>query len=165
MGTSSIALRAALARLAERQQGYFTARQARALGYADSVHGYHVRRGDWERRARGVYRLTACPLPRHAPLFDAWYWTRGRDDRPLGVYCGPTAKALRDGAAAIEAPWHMRVPAAFRRNSRPPFPLELIRDDRPIEVLWLGGLPACAEPPGPPLRPDRFLAALEAGED
>lgn len=54
MGTSSKALAIKLRKLADRQHGCFTAAQAVEMGYADSVHLYHVNRGEWIRVSRGI---------------------------------------------------------------------------------------------------------------
>lgn len=35
--------------IAESQQGYFTARQAKIAGYKDDTHPYHVQSGNWMR--------------------------------------------------------------------------------------------------------------------
>ena len=47
MGTSSKTIHKALIEIAELQGGCFTAKQAVSVGYADSVHNYHVSNGDW----------------------------------------------------------------------------------------------------------------------
>jgi hypothetical protein len=61
MGTSSKELARKLLKLAQRQHGCFTAAQALEIGYADSVHLYHVKNGEWIRVFRGVYRLAEAP--------------------------------------------------------------------------------------------------------
>jgi len=43
--------------LAESQSGFFTAKQAEALGYTSNKRIYHVRAGNWVREHRGIYRL------------------------------------------------------------------------------------------------------------
>jgi len=57
--------REALRRLfefAEQQQGYFTAKQAKAAGFAENTHPYHVQAGNWTREHRGFYRLALFPF-------------------------------------------------------------------------------------------------------
>jgi len=58
--------------IASLQQGYFTARQAKEAGYADSRFSYHVRKGRWIREGRGIYRLANYP-PGDRP--DLVYWS------------------------------------------------------------------------------------------
>ncbi len=52
-----------LYQLAESQSGYFTTKQASALGYASNTRIYHVRAGNWAREHRGTYRLVHFPEP------------------------------------------------------------------------------------------------------
>jgi len=52
-----------LYQLAESQSGYFTTKQASALGYASNKRIYHVRAGNWIREHRGIYRLARFPEP------------------------------------------------------------------------------------------------------
>lgn len=43
--------------IAEKQHGYFSARQAKTAGYDQHNHTYHVSRGNWIKVERGVFRL------------------------------------------------------------------------------------------------------------
>ena len=47
--------------LAEQQQGFFTTKQAKAAGFAENTHPYHVQAGNWIREHRGIYRLALFP--------------------------------------------------------------------------------------------------------
>ncbi len=44
------------------QQGYFTTKQAKAAGFAENRHPYHVQIGNWMREHRGIYRLAQFPM-------------------------------------------------------------------------------------------------------
>ncbi|MEW6107270.1 MAG: type IV toxin-antitoxin system AbiEi family antitoxin domain-containing protein [Bacillota bacterium] len=57
---------------AERQAGYFSARQARQLGFSKALLSHHVRSGRLLRLRRGVYRLARFPEMPYADLFIAW---------------------------------------------------------------------------------------------
>ncbi len=46
---------------AEAQQGFFTTKQAKAAGFAENTHPYHVQVGNWVREHRGIYRLAQFP--------------------------------------------------------------------------------------------------------
>jgi hypothetical protein len=61
--------------IAEQQQGFFTTKQAKAAGFAESTHPYHVQAVNWIREHRGIYRLALFPTT----------------DRPGPVlwHCGP----------------------------------------------------------------------------
>jgi hypothetical protein len=47
--------------IAEDQQGFFTTKQAKATGFAENTHPYHVQAGNWIREHRGIYRLASFP--------------------------------------------------------------------------------------------------------
>ena len=91
MGTSSKTIHKALLELSELQGGCFTAKQAVSIGYADSVHNYHVNNGDWIKEGRGIYRLAELPIQKRPELSVFALWSRGREDSPRGVYCMETA--------------------------------------------------------------------------
>ncbi len=48
--------------IAEQQQGFFTTKQAKAAGFAENTHPYHVQVGNWIREHRGIYRLALFPM-------------------------------------------------------------------------------------------------------
>jgi hypothetical protein len=123
------ALEQRLRLVADAQAGYFTATQASSAGYADSVHGYHVANGDWERPVRGVYRLSDVPLPAW-PELPIWsLWTRGRDGEPQGVYSHETAMVIHGLRERRDGPLHMTVPRTFRKNCEIPALLTLHKAD------------------------------------
>ena len=84
MGTSSKELAQKLRKLAKRQHGCFTAAQAIETGYADSVHLYHVKNGEWIRVFRGVYRLADAPETPAARCTAALLWTRDKNGKVQG---------------------------------------------------------------------------------
>jgi hypothetical protein len=50
------------------QQGFFTTKQAKAAGYAENTHPYHVQAGNWVRENRGIYRLANFPESKRPDL-------------------------------------------------------------------------------------------------
>ena len=68
MPTDRQDLRRALFRLAVTQAGYFTAAQAREIGYSYQAQHYHTRRGNWVRVDRGLYRLLDWPMGAYGDL-------------------------------------------------------------------------------------------------
>jgi hypothetical protein len=54
--------------IAQGQEGFFTAKQAKAAGFAESTRPYHVRVGNWIREHRGIYRLALFPIVEHPDL-------------------------------------------------------------------------------------------------
>jgi len=115
----------ALYAIASRQQGYFTASQARASGYRDSVHAYHVRNGDWERAWRGIYRLAFYPSPARPELVVWSLWTRDRRGRIQGVFSHHTARELQGDGSGDGERLHLTVPPSFRKGSATPAHLVL----------------------------------------
>jgi len=105
-----------LAGLAAPQGGYFTAAQAMQIGYDRSHLSYHVSRGNFEHVGRGLYRLPMLPPAEHDDLIRLWFWSRGRDDTPRGVFSHQTALTLFDLAEFIPTDIHMTVPVSFRKT-------------------------------------------------
>jgi predicted transcriptional regulator of viral defense system len=109
-----------LYRVAESQQGYFTAKQAKRCGFAGSAQHYHVQVGNWVREHRGVYRLARFPQSDDSHLVLWSLWSRDRQDKPQAVYSCQTALAIHDLSDLMPSKLHMTVPRRFRRNSEIP---------------------------------------------
>jgi predicted transcriptional regulator of viral defense system len=103
--------------LAEQQQGFFTTKQAKAAGFAENTHPYHVQAGNWIREHRGIYRLALFPAPDRPDLVLWSLWSRNRKEEVDGVYSHQTALSLYELSDLNPAKLHMTVPARFRRNS------------------------------------------------
>ena len=106
--------------IAEGQRGFFTTKQARSCGYVSATHPYHVRTGEWVREHRGIYRLSRYPRTPEDQLVMWSLWSRGRDDKPLGVYSHQTALSLHELSDVMPSKLHMTVPPSFRRNAPVP---------------------------------------------
>jgi len=115
--------------LAESQNGYFTTKQAAALGYTSNKRIYHVRAGNWIREHRGIYRLALFPEPERSDLILWWLWSRDRSDRPTGVFSHQTALSLHDLTDANPAKLDLTVPSNFRRGIPIPKVLRLHHDE------------------------------------
>lgn len=117
--------------IAEQQQGFFTTKQAKAAGFAENTHPYHVRVGNWLREHRGIYRLALFPIT-DRPDFVLWsLWSRNRKEEVEGVYSHQTALSLYDLSDLNPAKLHMTVPTGFRRSSEIPGILLLHYADLP----------------------------------
>ena len=103
--------------LAEQQQGFFTTKQAKAAGFAENTHPYHVHAGNWIREHRGIYRLALFPTPDRPDLVLWSLWSRNRKEETEGVYSHQTALSLHELSDLNPAKLHMTVPTNFRRNS------------------------------------------------
>ena len=115
--------------LAEQQQGYFTTKQAKAVGFAENTHPYHVQAGNWIREHRGIYRLTRFPVTDRPDLALWSLWSKNRKEEVEGVYSHQTAISLHELSDLNPARLHMTVPTNFRRNSEIPGVLILHHGD------------------------------------
>ncbi|MBZ5521194.1 MAG: type IV toxin-antitoxin system AbiEi family antitoxin domain-containing protein [Acidobacteriia bacterium] len=101
---------------AQQQQGFFTTKQAKAAGFAENTHPYHVHAGNWIREHRGIYRLALFPATDRPDLVLWALWSRNRKEEVEGVYSHQTALSLYDLSDLNPAKLHMTVPMHFRRN-------------------------------------------------
>jgi predicted transcriptional regulator of viral defense system len=101
-------LRRRLFELAAGQGGYFTAAQAKALGYSHQAQAHHVGAGNWWRIDRGLFRLVEWAPGAHDELARWTLWSRGR-----GVVSHESAMSVH-GIGEFESR-HMRltVPPGF----------------------------------------------------
>jgi predicted transcriptional regulator of viral defense system len=117
--------------IAEQQQGFFTAKQAKSAGFAENTHPYHVQAGNWMREHRGIYRMTQFPAAERPDLVLWSLWSRNRKEETEGVFSHQTALSLDDLSDVNPAKLHMTVPTRFRRNSEIPGILVLHYADLP----------------------------------
>lgn len=117
--------------VAEQQQGFFTTKQAKAAGFAENTHPYHVQTGNWIREHRGIYRLSLFPTPDRPDLVLWSLWSRNRREETEGVFSHQTALSLHDLSDVNPAKLHMTVPKGFRRNSDIPRILVIHYHDLP----------------------------------
>ena len=114
-----------LYQVAQRQGGFFTARQARLAGYADNTHPHHVRNGNWVREHRGIYRLAWFPLTARPDLMLWQLWAHNRRGEPEGTYSHNTALSLHSLSDVMPAKLEMTVPPGFQRMAAIPRVLRL----------------------------------------
>jgi len=101
-----------LYRLAEKQGGYFTAADAKALGYLYRYQHFHVKQGNWVRVDRGIYRLKNFPATGHEDLIRWWLWSRKK-----GAISHESAAAVYDLGDVLPAKTHLTVPLDFRKKA------------------------------------------------
>ena len=142
--------------IAEGQQGFFTTKQAKAAGFAENTHPYHIHAGNWIREHRGIYRLASFPRGERPDLMLWSLWSRNRGEATQGVYSHQTALSLHDLSDVMPAKLHMTVPRSFRRNSEIPRVLILHFGDLPQSDIGVAhGVPVT--------RPMRTIIDLLAG--
>jgi predicted transcriptional regulator of viral defense system len=100
--------------LAASQAGYFTATQARELGYSARSLVHHVSAGHVERVSRGFYRLVGVAASSHEDIVAAWVRFAPR----RGVVSHDTALALYELAPSRSHEIHLTLP----RERRPRTP-------------------------------------------
>jgi len=106
-------LRRALNGVAMPQAGYFTAAQARQVGYSYQAQRYHVLRGNWMRVDRGLFRLPDWPAA-GTDIFVRWLlWTGDR-----GVVSHESALTLHELGDVNPTKIHLTVPKGFRAQGR-----------------------------------------------
>lgn len=71
-------LRRELFGLAAEQGGYFTAAQAKEVGYSYQAQAYHVSAGNWRRVGRGLFRLVEWVPERYDDLRRWTLWSKER---------------------------------------------------------------------------------------
>jgi predicted transcriptional regulator of viral defense system len=101
-------LRRRLFNLASEQAGYFTAAQAKDLGYSYQAQAHHVAAGNWMRIERGLFRLAEWIPDIHDDLARWTLWSRGR-----GVVSHETALAVHGIGEFESARVHLTVPPDF----------------------------------------------------
>jgi putative AbiEi antitoxin of type IV toxin-antitoxin system len=119
----------------EAQQGFFTTKQAKAAGFAENTHPYHVRAGNWIREHRGIYRVALFPQTDHPDLALWSLWSRNRNEETEGVFSHQTALSLHELSDINPSKLHMTVPRHFRRNSEIPGVLVLHRGEVPASDI------------------------------
>ncbi len=109
--TTQLERRQRLFELAATQGGYFTAAQARGIGYDPRTLWHHAKTGQLERVSRGFYRLAEFPADSHEDVIAAW--VKAGPDRAAVSH--ETALALYDLAPIRQRSIHITV----QRRHRP----------------------------------------------
>ncbi len=100
--------------LAAAQAGYFTAGQARELGYSPRSLVHHVAADHLERVSRGFYRLVGVPAGPHDDIVAEWLKLAPR----RAVVSHDTALALYDLAPSRSREIHLTLPRERRPRTR-----------------------------------------------
>jgi predicted transcriptional regulator of viral defense system len=111
--------------IAASQQGYFTTAQACSAGFNDNLHSYHIKKGNWIRVHRGIYRLARFPESEYSHLVVWSLWSCDRNGTVQGIYSHETALSLYDISDVNPSKLHMIVSPKFRRTAKIPEVLRL----------------------------------------
>jgi len=101
-------LRRRLFNLAAQQGGYFTAAQAKSLGYSYQAQAHHVGAGNWHRIDRGLFRLAEWIPELHDDLIQWTLWSKGR-----AVISHETALGVHGIGEFESSRAHLTVPPGF----------------------------------------------------
>ena len=102
---------------ANKQAGYFTAKQAEKAGYSYRLHSYHVGTGRWVKVERGVFRFRHFPPAERGDLIRWTLWSRNQKDQPQMVVSHETALAVHELSDVMPAKLHFTVPIGFRKKT------------------------------------------------
>ena len=113
--------------IADRQAGYFTAKQAGEAGYDYRLQHYHRERGHWLPVGHGLFRLSRYPEGENEDLVRLSLWSRNREDQPQAVISHETALRLHGLSDLMPGKMHLSVPKGFRKS--PPTGVILHKSD------------------------------------
>lgn len=123
------------------QAGYFTAEQARAHGVSAQLIDHHVRAGRFERRRRGLYRISGFPSGEHDDIRERWLAV-GPDK---AVVSHESALVLHDLSDHIPDAVHVLVSRRHRGLRKPPgVVVHTSTSDAPVPTVWRNGIAVTA---------------------
>ncbi|MBX2797020.1 MAG: type IV toxin-antitoxin system AbiEi family antitoxin domain-containing protein [Myxococcales bacterium] len=123
--------------LANGQSGHFTAQQAAEAGFSFQLLHKHVRSGNLERPARGIYRIARFPPSEHEDLVVLWLWSAQQ-----AVFSHETALQLHELSDVLPARIHLTLPEATpRRRTNPEGTVVHFADVPAFDRQWLGPVP------------------------
>ena len=99
--------------IAAEQAGYFTAPQARAVGFSPRQLHYYAQTGRFIRLKRGLYRLALFPASSNEDLFIAWLEVGSR-----AVISHDTALALYELSDILPGEIHLTIPPTVSRRHK-----------------------------------------------
>lgn len=101
--------------LADAQAGYFTAAQARTLGYLKQYQQHHRETGAWQNVTRGVFRLRDYPQTDYEQWVQLTLWSHNRRGQAQAVVSHQTALRFYELSDVQPDKVHLTVPPSFRK--------------------------------------------------
>lgn len=105
--------------------GLFRFEEARKLGFSRRAASHRVKIGEWERVARGIYRLTFAPRPPDEDLIRIALWAQ--NPWAPAAFSHETALSIHGFSDLVPDRYHLTVPRRFGR--KPPKGVSLHRAD------------------------------------
>lgn len=107
--TSQRPSRSRLFEIASEQRGYFNSKQAHEAGYSTDLIKHHVKRGNFTRIRRGLYRLHPYPTAPDDHVVEAWL-----EAGPKAVVSHESALAVHGLSDVVPSKVHVTVPRSHR---------------------------------------------------
>ena len=128
----------ALFKLAAKQEGFFSARQATSAGCSQQLLAKYLTSGRVERVQRALYRIVDFPAGEHEGLVAVWLWSRNE-----GVFSHETALFLHSLSDALPIRAHITLPRAWKtRMIQIPEDVAMYYGDvADSDRAWVGSLP------------------------
>lgn len=128
----------ALFSVAVRQEGLFSAAQAKQAGCSQQLLGRYLATGKIERVHRAVYRVHHFPRGENEDLIALWLWSKNE-----GIFSHETALFLHQLSDALPTRAHLTLPRAWARREvkRPPRVLVSYDDLPDDDRTWQGPVP------------------------
>lgn len=101
--------------LADAQAGYFTAAQAKELGYLKQYQQYHREAGAWQPVLRGLFRLRDYPQTDYEQWAQLTLWSHNRRGQAQAVVSHQTALRFYELSDVQPDKVHLIVPPSFRK--------------------------------------------------
>jgi predicted transcriptional regulator of viral defense system len=101
--------------VAENQAGYFTAAQAKELGFSYRAQHHHAHQGTWLNQGWGIYRLRNYPNTPGEQLVRLALWSRNRVGETQAVVSHETAVRIYEISDVMPSKIHLSVPKSFRK--------------------------------------------------
>jgi predicted transcriptional regulator of viral defense system len=128
----------AIFRLAAKQEGLFSARQATSVSCSPQLLAKYLANGRIERVQRALYRIVDFPAGEHEDLVGVWLWSRTE-----GVLSHETALFLHNLSDALPVRAHISLPGSWKARAIQ------IPDDVAVyyaevaesDLSWVGPLP------------------------
>ncbi len=106
--------------LVQSQNGFFTAKQAKEIGYDPRNFYYYVNHGYWGKPDRGIYKLTNYPISENGQ-YTLWsLWSCNKTGIPQGTYSHLTALDFYGLTDVLSPKLHMTVPRHFKSSKAVP---------------------------------------------
>jgi prepilin-type N-terminal cleavage/methylation domain-containing protein/prepilin-type processing-associated H-X9-DG protein len=124
-----------LIKTANKQYGYFTSFQAKRAGYQANNFSYHIKRNNWIKIHRGLFRLTGYEDSIESTCTRWTLWSRNKNEQPQGIishfYALYFYKMIHQEPKYVD----LTVPKDFQKWKIPTEELTIHKDNLPLSAL------------------------------